>query len=121
MLIHPKAAAVAALLLTMSTPAFAQDYTLNGTPVPADQVDRLQAHCESLEAREQGSIADSSTETAPIENPDSSQQSGETDNAAGGAMSGAEAGEPVDFATLDLLTVDLAACEAGGFEAADGN
>jgi hypothetical protein len=129
------------LVLGLSTPGFAQALTLNGTEVPRDQVARLQAHCDALQAAERGSAADSSTEadTAATGGAMGSEGATATDAAGAGATadggSGAantssEAGaaattgaatteaaapEEIDFATLDLATVDLEACRQGGF------
>lgn len=86
-------ATAAALLLGVSTPAFAQ-FTLNGTAVPADQVDRIQQHCDLLQSNE-GAVSTSSSSSAA--NADA-----------------AVVGE-IDFATLDLNTIDIEACRAGGF------
>lgn len=143
------AVSVAALLLGLSSPALAQSFTLNGTAVPTDQVERLQAHCDALEAAEMGSATDSGsgTETSTAAGsgeattgtdatadatPDAAgatattgTSTGNDATAAAGATgtaadtttgSGTAAGAgSVDFAALDLATVDIEACRAGGF------
>jgi len=88
-------ATAAALLLGVSTPAFAK-FTLNGTAVPADQVDRIQQHCDLLQSNE-GAVSTSSDAGSSAANADA-----------------AVVGE-IDFATLDLNTIDIEACRAGGF------
>ena len=90
------AVSAAALLLGLSSPSFAQSFTLNGTDVPADQVERIQAHCDALEAAEMGSATDSSgaagtstsTDTAGSTSTDASASTS-TDTAAGAATDAA--------------------------------
>ena len=101
-------ASIAVLALGMSAPTFAQDYTLMGAPVPADQVETLQARCDELFAAEPagadagmgaGTEQDTKTTTeATTENADDEDVE-------------------VDFATLDLATIDAEACRVGGFTA----
>lgn len=137
------AVSAAALMLGLASPGLgqSQSFTLMGSDVPADQVARIQAHCDALEAAEQGSAADSSSEAvtstgtdAPAGNTNSAASTG-TDAAAGAATdaAGTPAGTSattgtdaaasttagtsaaIDFATLDLATVDIEACREGGF------
>ena len=137
------AATAAALLLGLSAPAFAQSFTLNGTDVPPDQVERLQAHCDALEASEMGSAADSSSEASGSTDATAGTATGSADITATGTAateSGSDAATttpsaaadstsgsvtatragPVDFATLDLATIDIEACRQGGFLHANG-
>lgn len=142
-------ASAATLLLGLSTPAFAQTFTINGSEVPADHVERIQAHCDALLAAESGSAADSSSEASGGASTDAAAgaatagtdasaattgtdagaaagastdaSAGTSDAAGSSAMSGtATAGAAVDFATLDLQTIDIEACRQGGFVAAEG-
>jgi hypothetical protein len=101
-------ASIAVLALGMSAPTFAQDYTFMGTPVPADQVETLQARCDELFAAEPagteagigaGTEQDTKTTTeTTTENADDEDVE-------------------VDFTTLDLATVTLEDCKTGGFTA----
>ncbi|MDP2782729.1 MULTISPECIES: hypothetical protein [Devosia] len=56
-------ASVSVLVLGLASPSLAQPFTLNGAEVPSDQVERLQAHCDALEAAEMGSSADAGSAT----------------------------------------------------------
>ena len=141
------AVSIAGLLLGLSSPALAQSFTLNGTEVPADQVERIQAHCDALGAAEMGSATDSGSETSTTAGSgeattgtaatagatpdaagatdttgastgtDATAAAGTTGTAADATTgSGATAGAGiVDFAALDLATVDIEACRTGGF------
>ncbi|WP_240233346.1 hypothetical protein [Devosia lacusdianchii] len=96
-------ASVAVLMLSLSPAVFAQEMTLMGTPVPADQVERIQAQCDTL-AAETGMGAGTSTDT-------SSPESDDTEASPSGDAGGGE----VDFATLDMATITIEACRDGGF------
>lgn len=99
------AASVAALSLSLAAPAFAQSYTLYGTDVPEDQLANIQAHCDALFAAE------------PVEETatDSNEESSDDSDPGFSDEDSAESETPVDFATLDLTTVDIEACRTGGF------
>lgn len=108
-------ASIAVLALGMSAPTFAQDYTFMGTPVPADQVETLQARCDELFAAEPagaeagvgaGTEQDSSPEAA-----DATESEGTEASPSGSTET------EVDFATLDLTTITLEDCQTGGFTA----
>lgn len=139
------AMSAAALMLGIASPSFAQtqSFTLMGTEVPADQVARIQAHCDALEAGEMGSASDSNSAAGTSTGTDAAAGSTDaaastgTDAAAGAATNGTAAGTAattgtdaaastgtdtaagasaaIDFATLDLATVDIEACRQGGF------
>ena len=101
---------IAALALGMSAPTFAQEFTLGGTAVPADQVERLQARCDEAFAAEPagasggiGAGTEQDTKTGTETTPENDD---DTD---------------VDFATLDLATVDAEACRVGGFTPSAAN
>lgn len=139
------ATSVAAMTLLLGGAAFAQSFTLNGTEVPEDQVAKIQAHCDTLMTEEgvsaegtaatgdsasgaaagttgNGSLTDSSNEAGSTGASTSTDANTNvnTDTGAGtetDASAGAAASAGVDFATLDLTTIDLAACQAGGFSA----
>jgi len=131
------AVSIAGLLLGLSSPALAQSFTLNGTEVPADQVERIQAHCDALGASEMGSATDSGSETSTAAGsgeattgtdvtasatPDAAGATDTTGASTGtnattaAGTTGTTAGAGmVDFAALDLATVDVDTCRAGGF------
>lgn len=107
------AVSAAALLIGLSAPAFAQTYTLNGVEVPADQVARLQEYCASLETEATASLA--------TEEDDADTNSTSADASATGEDESSDPSTTIDFATLDVTTIDADACIEGGFIAADAD
>ncbi len=126
-------ASVAALTLGISAPAFAQ-FTLDGSAVPADQVGRIQQHCDMLLSNETSGASagtvDAGTTTEAEAGADTGADattSGDSSAATSGdaatstdAMASASSEVSVDFATLDLNTIDIEACRTGGFLGAEG-
>ena len=116
-------ASIAVLALGMSAPTFAQDYTLMGTPVPADQVETLQARCDELFAAEPagadaGIGAGTEAGVGAGTEQDSSPEAADATASEGTEASPSGSTETeVDFATLDLATITLEDCQTGGFTA----
>ena len=106
-------ASIAVVALGMSAPTFAQDYTFMGTPVPADQVETLQARCDELFAAEP---AGTESGIGAGTEQDSSTESPTETEGAGASPSGSTDTE-VDFTTLDLATITVEDCHTGGFTA----
>jgi hypothetical protein len=135
---------IAALALAASVPTLAQDnsattqdLTINGVAVPADQVDRIQAHCDTLFAEEagagantagssqtdtsastgtEGTSAEAGTDTsASATDTSGSEATSGTDTSASASGTNTNAAGTIDFATLDLATIDVEACRLGGF------
>lgn len=128
------ATSVAALSLSLAVPAFAQTFTMMGNEVPADQVERIQAQCDTLFSSEGAGAgaSDISTNATSTVNEDgktseteiatSSERTetngtGSTDggNPTSDATPGAVAA--VDFETMDMGTITLQDCRDGGFTA----
>lgn len=85
---------VAFAALAMAAPAIAQDFTLSGTVVPADNVQLLKDHCTELRRDAVGKGDDGASATDPTN----------TDSTAA-----------VDFELLDIASVTLSQCRDGGF------
>lgn len=102
-------ATATAFAFSISGPAFAQ-FTLHGTAVPDDQVQRIQQHCDMLESNAATSGAAAGTTDATTGAVDATSS----------ATTGNESAPIADFENLDMDSIDVNACRDGGFLSAIG-
>jgi hypothetical protein len=120
------AASVMALAASFAGPTIAQDQnlTINGAPVPADQLDAVKAKCDELLANRATGLAQPGQGQDPSALPADPAAPAADANAAVAEATPAPAangdaaaavGAPID---LETLTADI--CETGGFKPAAG-
>lgn len=98
----------------LSVSASAQDHTINGAPVPADQMQAVQDKCDELNAAGGGAAAGAE---APAAGADAGAAGAAgADAGAAGAAAGGDAGAAAGAAAqIDVETLTLEMCQTGGF------